>query len=105
MNADNDCAKIFLTGRYGSDSYFLKRLAEVSGNRLIIIDHMSLEAVSRGAVSFGIRMKKAQTPFFYNESNVVEVIKETQFINSCDFIVGIGNIIAGTYIAKINGLT
>lgn len=90
-DADNDdCAKIFLTGRYGSDSYFLKKLAEFSGNRLIIIDHMSVDGVSRGAVSFGMRMKKTQIPFFYNESNVIEVIKETQFINSCDFIVGIG---------------
>lgn len=91
LDADKDeCVIIFLTGRYGSDFYFLKKLADVSDSRLIIIDHTPVDGVSRGAVSYGVRMKKAQTPYFFNESSVIEVMKETQFINSCDFIVGIG---------------
>lgn len=89
-----ECERVFLTGRFGSDYNFIDALASVMGGvfqkRHAVIDHMSLDAVSRGATAFALRTKESQIPFSREDSVVTESGRKPETVKKCDFIVGIG---------------
>ncbi|KAI9254420.1 hypothetical protein EDC94DRAFT_242599 [Helicostylum pulchrum] len=88
-----ECERIFLTGKFGSDYNFIDALTSASGGlfqkRHTVIDHMSLDAVSRGAVAFALRTNVSQIPFSHEDSVVTESGKKPEAVKKCDFIVGI----------------
>lgn len=94
---EEECERVFLTGKFGSDYNFIDALASASGElfqkRHTVIDHMSLDAVSRGAVAFALRINESQIPFSCEDSVATEGGKKPETAKKCDFIVGIGNVL------------
>ncbi|KAI8095813.1 hypothetical protein BDF21DRAFT_458075 [Thamnidium elegans] len=88
-----ECESVFLTGKFGSDYNLIDALTSASGGlfqkRHIVIDHMSLDAVSRGATAFALRINESQIPFSHEDSVVTERGKKPETVKKCDFIVGI----------------
>lgn len=93
--------KIYITGRYGYESYFLEKLWEIDNrkyeNVAIAIEYQTIDSVSRGAVYYAMRIRKeeSQIPFFdVKEVNPVIEDKplnmELPQVGESDLIVGIG---------------
>ncbi|CAO3657412.1 unnamed protein product [Mucor hiemalis] len=90
--------KIYITGRYGYESYFLEKLWAVENGTyrrdIILIDYEIIDAVSRGAVHFAMRKKAAQIPFPKPKEEpplpMLKLNKTFPEIRDCDLIVGIG---------------
>ncbi|CAO3657391.1 unnamed protein product [Mucor hiemalis] len=99
--------KIYLTGRYGYESYFLEKLWALENGKyrkdIIEIDYEINDSVSRGAVYYAMRRKVLQIPFFEAKEgfNLKDNQKDNQKekpkekpktfpeIKECDLIVGI----------------
>lgn len=92
---------IYITGRYGYESYLLTKLCEYDNekykNDVIAIEYQMIDSVSRGAVYYVMQMRKeeSQIPFF--DVKEAAPIIEDKYLNpdlpqvgESDLIVGIG---------------
>ncbi|MBM6388166.1 MAG: hypothetical protein JSY10_30200 [Paenibacillus sp.] len=103
---NNNDSKIFLSGKYSSEANFYEKLSAQKdgkfGRYVSLIEDTNIDAVSLGAVSFGLKVKNVQIPFFYgakskpatseHKKNVgsSEILKTEHRSKEFDFIVGIG---------------
>ncbi|GAA5810074.1 hypothetical protein MFLAVUS_003492 [Mucor flavus] len=102
---DTSKSKILLSGKFCADPNFYKKLSSKYNGRfeqyLSFIEDTCIDAVSLGAVSFGLKVKNVQIPFFQDaNSNLAgseqqknvgssEKLKTEHVYKEFDFIVGI----------------
>lgn len=90
--------KIYITGRYGYDSYFFTKLREYDNqkyrNDVVAIEYQMVDSVSRGAVYYAMRIRKeeSQIPFFDVKESTPEKDElpiDLPEVGESDLIVGI----------------
>ncbi|GAA5796133.1 hypothetical protein HPULCUR_001502 [Helicostylum pulchrum] len=124
---NNGESNFFLCGKYSSDANFYEKLCTQNNGTfeqfISIIEDTNVDAVSLGAVSFGLKIKNVQIPFFHGaNSNLTssepqknvgssEKLKTEHKSKEFDFIVGIdfgttftGCSYADPNDAQVNGL-
>lgn len=89
--------KIILSGKYGSDPYFIENLLyDTNGNSMHDLYHIeeSHYALCSGAVSSAIRLPSIQSPFVndavVDNQTEADINRDNEEEDSYDFIVGIG---------------